>query len=409
LPPNNISMDGAQATSVARLSDVHFSQSLFHQTRPTLTIVLFILGTRPEAIKLAPVIRHLRLRGATPRVLFTAQHRTLASDVLDYFGVVPDHDLNVMTEGQSISGVAARVLEGIDPILVAESPPLVVVQGDTTTAMAAALAAFHRRIPVAHVEAGLRSGVIDDPFPEEMNRRLISRLASLHCAPTERNRQHLLDEGVDESAVRVTGNTVVDALQSIMDDPRPDLLPPVAAEIAERGHRMIVLTTHRRENFGAGQQAIFEAVGDLVAEISDIEIVFPMHPNPEVTSAASAHLVVHPRVHRVAPMPYPSFVHLLARSWVVLTDSGGLQEEAPALGVPTLVVRRTTERPELIESGSGLLVGVDRKTIATEVRRLVVDADRYEAMAQTRFPFGTGGAVERVADLLTVVAQGGLR
>lgn len=359
--------------------------------------LLFVLGTRPEAIKLAPVIRKIRDDGGSPRLLFTAQHRTLASDVLEYFGIVPDFDLDIMIDGQSPSGVAARVLEGVDSILELESPEVVIVQGDTTTAMATALAAFHRRIPVAHVEAGLRSGVIDDPFPEEVNRRLIARVASRHFAPTERNRANLLAEGVRDEQITVTGNTVIDALEMIMADRRPELVPPICREFDERKRKLVLLTTHRRENFGAGQRGIFRAVRTIVDEIEDIEIVFPMHPNPEVAKGVAEHLPDHPRIHRISPIEYPSFIHLLSRAWLIMTDSGGLQEEAPALGVPTLVLRRTTERPELVESGSGLLVGIEAGAIVEAVACLHKDSDRYRNMARRRHPFGASGAAAIIA------------
>ncbi len=377
--------------------DVRIDQTLYSLS------LLFVLGTRPEAIKLAPIIQRIRDDGGRTQILFTAQHRTLAADVLDYFGIVPDHDLNIMTESQSPSGVAARVLEGIDPILVDQAPDIVVVQGDTTTAMAAALAAFHRRIPVAHVEAGLRSGVTKDPFPEEMNRRLIARLASRHFAPTEQNRRNLIAEGVPDARITITGNTVIDALEIIIADHRPELVPSIAREILGRGRRMILLTTHRRENFGAGQQGIFEAIGEILTEDQEVEVVFPMHPNPEVAKGVGRHLPGHPRVHPIPPVAYPSFIHLLARAWLVMTDSGGLQEEAPALGVPTLVLRRTTERPELIASGSGILVGIERDAIIEEVQRLRDDTLHYQRMSQPRYPFGQGGAARKVANWLADV------
>lgn len=376
------------ATAQIALDEFHFS---------IINALLFVLGTRPEAIKLAPVIRTIRGDGGTPRLLFTAQHRALATDVLEYFGIVPDFDLDIMIDAQSPSDVAARVLQGVDSILERERTELVIVQGDTTTAMATALAAFHRKIPVAHVEAGLRSGVIDNPFPEEMNRRLIGRLASRHFAPTERNRASLLTEGVPDALITVTGNTVIDALEIIMADRRPELLPPIVREIEERRKRMVLMTTHRRENFGDGQKGIFRAARAIVDEAEDIEIVFPMHPNPEVARGVAAHLAEHPRIHRIPPVMYPSFIHLLSRAWLIMTDSGGLQEEAPALGIPTLVLRRTTERPELIESGSGLLVGIESDAIVDAFMRLRNEPDHYEYMAQRRYPFGTAGAAAAIA------------
>jgi UDP-N-acetylglucosamine 2-epimerase (non-hydrolysing) len=364
--------------------------------------ILVVLGTRPDAIKLAPVVRALRDRpdAFEARVLFTSQHRELAASILDYFDLAPDFDLDVMTAGQSPSDVAAKVMMRIDPILAAESPDLVLVQGDTTTAMAAALGAFHRKIPVGHVEAGLRTHDRYNPFPEEMNRRLVTQLASIHFAATDANRRALLAENVPADTIHVTGNPVIDALETIMADTRADLLPQVARDVAERGNRLLLLTTHRRENFGEPQREIFEAMAAIIAEHADVEIVFPVHPNPAVREAIERHLPPHPRVHLIDPLDYPSFIHLLSKAHLVLTDSGGLQEEAPALGVPVLVLRTTTEREEMIQAGAGLLVGVRRDDITGAARGLLTDADAYRAMAVRRFPFGEGGAAGRVVGIL---------
>jgi UDP-N-acetylglucosamine 2-epimerase (non-hydrolysing) len=364
--------------------------------------IAVVLGTRPDAIKLAPVVGALR-RDADAfetRVIFTSQHRDLAASILDYFDIIPDFDLEVMTEAQSPSDVAARVLERIDPILRAERPDMVLVQGDTTTAMAAALGAFHRAIPVGHVEAGLRTGDRYNPFPEEMNRRLVTQLASLHFAATEANRQALLAENVPDVSIHVTGNPVIDALHAIMADASPALTPVVAGDIASRGNRLLLLTTHRRENFGDPQREIFEAMAAIIERHDDVEIIFPMHPNPAVRAAIARHLPAHPRVHPIEPLDYPHFIHLLAKAHLVLTDSGGLQEEAPALGVPVLVLRTTTEREEMIAAGAGLLVGVRRDDIIEAASRVLNDDDAYRALAVPRFPFGAGGAGGRIAAIL---------
>lgn len=364
--------------------------------------MFIVFGTRPEAIKLAPVISLLRKDSAIDlQVIFTGQHRTLAASIFEHFGIEIDRDLEIMTHGQSSSEIAARVLMALDPIIKEKRPNWIVVQGDTTSAVAAAMAGFYGRVAVAHLEAGLRSGVADDPFPEEMNRRLISRLASLHFVPTERNRSNLLAEGIDDNIIRVTGNTVIDAMESILAEDEATMLPAIARAVASRNNRLVLLTTHRRENFGEGQRGIFEAIGDIVAEHADIEVVYPMHPNPAVTEGADEYLPHHERIHRIEPVDYPRFVHLMSHAWLVMTDSGGLQEEAPALGIPTLVLRRTTERPELIESGSGEIVGIDRTAIVAAVRRLSTDSDLYTSMSQRRFPFGTGGAAAKITASLS--------
>ncbi len=362
--------------------------------------VMVVLGTRPEVVKLAPVVGALRELGVDTRVVFTSQHRELAATIASAFGLVPDHDLDLMTAGQVPSQVMARVLESIDTVYAAEQPALVMVQGDTTTAVAAALAAYHRMIPVAHVEAGLRTDSIYNPFPEEMNRRLIGRIAALHFAATQANRQALLAEAVAADTVHVTGNPVIDALRHILASPQGSRLPEVARGVLDRGRRLLLLTSHRRENFGAPQQAIFQAIGDVIRDHDDVEVVLPVHPNPAVLAAVESHLPRHERVHAVAPMPYPAFLRLLASSYMVLTDSGGLQEEAPALGKPTLILRTTTERAEIVEAGSGLLVGVERSAIVAEVSRLLNNPEHYERMAVPRFPFGEGGAAPRIADVV---------
>lgn len=357
-----------------------------------------VLGTRPEVIKLAPVIRALR-EGADAvetRVVFTSQHRDMAAAVAAALALSPDVDLDLMTPGQSPSDVLSRTLAALDPMLAADRPALVMVQGDTTTALAAAIAAFHRRIPMAHVEAGLRTPWPDNPFPEEMNRRLISRLATLHFAATEANHAALLHEGVSKETVHVTGNTVIDALEWIVAV-RADAVPAIARDIERRDHRIVLATTHRRENFGEAQRNILRAISRLVEMHEDIEVVLPVHPNPAVVEAVDRHLPQHERIHRIAPLGYPEFVHLLARAYMALTDSGGIQEEGPALGVPVLVLRTTTERPELIECGSGLLVGVDYENIVAAAGAVLSDPARHAAMAVRRFPFGRGGAASRIA------------
>jgi len=362
--------------------------------------IIVIIGTRPDVVKLAPVIGALRRRPEryATRVLFTSQHRELAASILRYFDLRPDHDLDIMTAGQFPSEVTARVLLRAGEIFDLEQPDLVMVQGDTTSAMAAALGAFYRKIPVVHVEAGLRTDEMYDPFPEEMNRRLITRLATFHCAATEANRAALLRENVPAENIHVTGNPVIDALRTIIADPRIKA-PGIADDIAGRGNRLVVLTTHRRENFGGPQREIFRAVRGVIERHPHLEIVFPVHPNPRVAAAIAEHLPDHPRIHPIEPLDYPQFIHLLARAYFVMTDSGGLQEEAPALGKPVLVLRATTERQELVASGSGMLAGVDGDAIMNAVDRLMTDHALYESMAVQRYPFGEGDAGERIAEL----------
>jgi len=363
--------------------------------------IIVVIATRPDIIKLAPVIRALRddAERFGVKVLFTSQHRDLAAPLLEYFAIEPDFNLDVMTAGQSPEGVTARVLERAGEVFAGESPDWVVVQGDTTSAMASAMAAYYRKIPVAHVEAGLRTDTIYNPFPEEMNRRLITRLAGLHCAATAMNRRALLDEGVPDATIHVTGNPVIDAMSMILE--RDDAsAPPIAREIASREHMLLLLTTHRRENFGDAQREIFRAVTAIVEEHPSVEVVFSVHPNPAVSEAIARHLPAHPRIHRIAPLDYPAFIHLLALSGLVLSDSGGIQEEAPALGKPLLILRTTTERPEAVDAGSARLVGVGFEEITAAARDILLNNERYAAMATPRFPFGEGDAAGKIAEAL---------
>ena len=357
--------------------------------------ILVAFGTRPEAIKLAPVIDALRADPARfdTRVVFTAQHRDLVEPVLRFFGIAPDDDLDLMRHAQDLSGVMARVLEAITPIYRDWAPDRVIVQGDTTTALAAAMAAHHLRIPVGHVEAGLRTGDRYDPFPEEMNRRLITRLADLHFAATEGNRATLRAEGVDDASIVVTGNPIIDALGRITASTSA---PSRTAD----GIRRIVLTAHRRENFGEPLGEIFRAVNTIVERYDDVEIVYPMHPNPAVAEAAGRWLRPHPRLHVVSPMDYIEFVRLMAGAWMILSDSGGIQEEAPALGVPILVMRSTTEREEVIRSGNGRLVGITEDAIVRAAVELLENRELHASMSRPAFPFGSGDAARRIVEAL---------
>lgn len=365
--------------------------------------ILTVFGTRPEAIKLFPLVHRLaRDDRFIGRVCISAQHREMLDQVLDIAGIVPDHDLDLMTPGQTLDALTARALVEIGKVLDLEQPDWVVVQGDTTTVMAGAIAAYYRKIPVCHVEAGLRSGDIHHPWPEEVNRRVVGSFAALHCAPTTTARDALLRENVDPATVHVTGNTVVDALQWVTArvDNRPALADGLRA-LEERfaGRRIIGVTSHRRENFGEGMQAIAKAVKS-IASRQDVAVIFPVHLNPQVRAVMKAELAGLDNVALLEPLDYPQFARLLDISHLMLTDSGGVQEEAPALGKPVLVMRETTERPEGIAAGTARLVGTDADRIVRETNRLLDDPAAYAAMAQAHNPFGDGHAAERIADLL---------
>jgi len=362
--------------------------------------VMFCFGTRPEAIKLAPVIHELaRQRGEfQPVVLVTAQHRRMLDQVLRAFDIRPDHDLDLMRPGQSLAAVTVGVLRGVERVLRRARPDMVMVQGDTTSALAAALTAFYQRIPVGHVEAGLRTSDKYSPYPEEMNRRLVSSLADLHFAPTRAARDNLLREGVPRGRIKVTGNTVVDALKAIR---RSMALWRVSAldKIAP-GQRVILVTAHRRESFGTGFERICEALRTIVERNPDVEVVYPVHLNPNVRRPVRALLDRTPRVHLIKPLEYLPFVRLMERAYLILTDSGGIQEEAPALGKPVLVMRDVTERPEAVAAGTARLVGTDIDLIVSATERLLRSPAAYRRMARARNPFGDGRAATRIAAAL---------
>jgi len=365
--------------------------------------VLVVLGTRPEGIKLARVIHALREGGGVRvGVCVTAQHRELLDDVLTFFAISPDHDMDVMTPGQSLEEVTTSILTRFTPIVEAFKPDWIVVQGDTTTVLAASLVAYYRRIPVAHVEAGLRTGNIYAPWPEEVNRRVAGAIAELHFAPTEQARKNLLREGVPESRVEVTGNTVVDALLYTVERFRGDkaLTSTLDQKFAaiDPSRPLVLVTSHRRENFGAGLAGICEALKRLASE-DRVEIVYPVHPNPNVEGPVRKALGGCPRVHLVAPQDYATFTYLMYRSTLVLTDSGGIQEEAPSLGKPVLVLREATERPEAVSSGWAKVVGTQPSAILAEARRLLGNPSALRGPG-TPNPFGDGRAAERIASRL---------
>jgi len=365
--------------------------------------ILVIFGTRPEAIKLFPVVDALAATdGLSVRTCVTGQHRGLLDQVMAMAGIVPDVDLDLMEPGQTLDRLTARLLTGIGEVLDAERPDRVIVQGDTATAMAGALAAYYRQIPVAHVEAGLRSGNIYHPWPEEVNRRIVAPIADLHFAPTAAAAAALERENIRDG-VHVTGNTVIDALRvtraRIDTDPAmASGLDHIAARFADK--RIVLVTTHRRENFGDGMANIARAIAR-IADRDDVAVIFPMHPNPNVAAVMDAILGDRPSVARIDPLDYPHFIRALDLCHLALTDSGGVQEEAPALGKPVLVMRDTTERPEGVAAGTARLIGTDEDRIAAEVFTLLDDKLAYQAMARAHNPFGDGHAADRIAKIIT--------
>jgi UDP-N-acetylglucosamine 2-epimerase (non-hydrolysing) len=365
--------------------------------------VMTVFGTRPEAIKMFPVVHALRTRVTLEtRVCVTAQHRQMLDQVLEIGRIVPDVDLDVMTPNQSLDVLLARLVTGLGDTFDREKPDRILVHGDTLTTMAATLAAYFRKIPVGHVEAGLRSGNIYHPWPEEVNRKVAGAIADLHFAPTETAAAALRSENVPAERIYVTGNTVIDAL--LATKARIDENPSLAAgldPIVERfvGKRIVAVTSHRRENFGDGMRAIAEAIAAIAAR-PDVAVIFPVHPNPQVRSAMEPLLAALSNVALIDPLDYPHFVRLLAEADLVLTDSGGVQEEAPSLGKPVLVMRETTERPEGITAGTAKLVGTDKDRIVTEIFSLLDDSEAYSAMARAHNPFGDGLAAQRIAEIV---------
>jgi UDP-N-acetylglucosamine 2-epimerase (non-hydrolysing) len=367
------------------------------------THILSVFGTRPEAIKMFPVVHALQATpGVVARVCVTAQHREMLDQVLKIARIAPDIDLDVMQTNQSLDALLARLVTGLGATFDTEKPDRILVHGDTLTTMAATLAAYFRKIPVGHVEAGLRSGNIYHPWPEEVNRKVAGAVADLHFAPTETAAAALRAENVPAERIHITGNTVIDALLATKAriDEEPALaagLDPLVARFA--GKRIIAVTSHRRENFGDGMKAIADAIAAIAAR-SDVAVVFPVHPNPHVRSAMEPILGALGNVALIDPLDYPHFVRLLAVSDLVLTDSGGVQEEAPSLGKPVLVMRETTERPEGIEAGTARLVGTDKARIVSEIFKLLDDKDAYSAMARAHNPFGDGTAAKQIAEIV---------
>jgi UDP-N-acetylglucosamine 2-epimerase (non-hydrolysing) len=363
------------------------------------TKILTIFGTRPEVIKLAPVIQELDGHSDSMRAINVAssQHTDLLYPFIRHFKIRVDYDLNIMEPSQTAARVCSRVLSRLEPILMHENPDLILVQGDTSTAVAGALAGFYRQIPVGHVEAGLRSGNAKSPYPEEMNRRLITRLADYHFAATSRNRASLLAEGINQENIFVTGNPVVDALHSLLEQSRTK--PPVLFSSTD-GLKRIILTAHRRESFGQSMDANLRVLRHFVESHSDVALIFPVHPNPLVVRAADSILSGHPRIHLIQPLDYENFIVLLSSAWLIISDSGGVQEEAPSLGKPLFVLRENTERPEALESGVARLVGGKAERLATMLEEIYDDESWLLQVQRTENPFGRGDSGKRIVQAI---------
>nr|WP_306287923.1 UDP-N-acetylglucosamine 2-epimerase (non-hydrolyzing) [Pseudoalteromonas sp. WY3] len=363
--------------------------------------VLSIFGTRPEAIKMAPLVKALNeAEGIDAKVCVTAQHREMLDQVLDLFEIVPEYDLNIMKPGQSLYDVTTNILLGLKPILEEFKPDLVLVHGDTSTTLSASLAAFYQQIPVGHVEAGLRTGNLSSPWPEEGNRKLTGAITKLHFAPTQTSQQNLLNEAVSADDIVITGNTVIDALLQVVDKVKTDtaLISTLKAKFPELDEtkKLILVTGHRRESFGGGFERICEALVEIATAHPDTQILYPMHLNPNVREPVNRILKNVDNVHLIEPQDYLPFVYLMNQAHIIVTDSGGVQEEAPSLGKPVLVMRDTTERPEAVEAGTVKLVGTDKARIVNEVNNLLTNDQEYQSMSRAHNPYGDGKACERI-------------
>lgn len=363
--------------------------------------VMTIFGTRPEAIKMCPVVleMHKYPDFIQPIVAVTAQHREMLDQVLGLFSIVPDYDLNIMTTGQTLYDVTGRALEGLHHVLETAKPDIVLVHGDTTTTFVGALASFYMQIPVGHVEAGLRTGNKYSPFPEEMNRKLTGSIADLHFAPTQNSRENLLKENIKAEKIFVTGNTVIDALNTTVRN-NFSFVDSQLQKALNSGNRLILMTTHRRENIGEPMRHVYTALKEVLETHLDVEAIFPMHKNPQVRAVAEEVLGHLDRVHLIEPMDYEPFTNLMAKVDIVLTDSGGIQEEAPALGKPVLVLRDTTERPEAVTAGTVKLVGTNKELVKNETIKLLEDKKYYREMSEACNPYGDGRAAERIVQLI---------
>ncbi|WP_081468605.1 non-hydrolyzing UDP-N-acetylglucosamine 2-epimerase [Desulfosporosinus orientis] len=363
---------------------------------------MVVFGTRPEAIKMAPVVQALRQKDSILcQVIVTAQHREMLDQVLKLFKIVPDFDLNLMRQGQTLTDITIGALNGLNEIFQRERPDLVLVHGDTTTTFVAALAAFYSKIPVGHVEAGLRTGNKYSPFPEEMNRKLTGTLTDLHFAPTETAKRNLEGEGVAAEKIFVTGNTVIDALLATADPKYQFVDDEIRTILSQKeSSRMILVTTHRRENLGEPMRQIYRALRNILDAFSDTYVIFPVHKNPKVREVVTEVLGSHSRVNLIEPLDYEPFVNLMARAHLILTDSGGIQEEAPSLGKPVLVVRDTTERPEAVAAGTVALVGTSYESVFAKLKCLLEDPHAYQKMTMASNPYGDGISAQRIADII---------
>lgn len=365
--------------------------------------ILSVFGTRPEAIKMAPVIKVLQsTTGIESLVAVTAQHREMLDQVLDLFDITADFDLDLMKPGQTLEGITSKALTGVSSILEREKPDLVLVHGDTTTTLSASLAAYYKQIPVGHVEAGLRTGNIYSPWPEEINRKVTGAIARLHFAPTKKAAENLISEGVPAETITITGNTVIDALIEVENLLKKDEQQSAAFDQMfgiDKNRRMILITGHRRESFGDGFRRICSAISS-IASTRDVQVIYPVHLNPNVKDTVEAELGDHENVHLIPPQDYLPFVHLMRRAHIILTDSGGVQEEAPSLGKPVLVMRDTTERPEAVDAGTVKLVGTDTAIIVKEATLLLDNSVYYETISHSHNPYGDGMASQKICDII---------
>lgn len=359
--------------------------------------IMSIFGTRPEAIKMLPIIKEIEANEKFSNItVVTAQHREMLDQVLSFFSVVPDYDLNLMTTNQTLSSLTSKILEELSPILLSEKPDIVLVHGDTSTTLAASLCSFFHKIPIGHVEAGLRTWEKYDPFPEEMNRQLTDKLSDLYFAPTVTSKKNLVQDNVNEHSIFVTGNTVIDALKyTVLEEYHHSILDKIASD-----SKIILLTMHRRENWGEPMQHTFQAIKEIVEERAEVEVLFPVHLNPKVQNMAKEVFSGVERVHLIEPLNLVDFHNLAAKSYLILTDSGGVQEEAPSLGVPVLVLRETTERPEGVEAGCLRLVGTDRDRIKSAVVNLLKEPDEYEKMTNAVNPYGDGHSAKKILEII---------
>lgn len=365
--------------------------------------IMTVFGTRPEAIKMCPLVLEMRKHPDTiqPIVAVTAQHREMLDQVLDLFGITPDYDLNIMTSGQTLYDVTCRAIMGLKDVMEEAKPDIVLVHGDTTTTFAGSLAAFYAQIPVGHVEAGLRTGNKYSPYPEEMNRKLTGAISDMHFSPTSTSKANLLKENVNPANIYVTGNTVIDALQTTVKE-EYSFADSDFNKVFATGHKLILMTTHRRENLGEPMRHVYKALKTVLETHPEVEAIFPVHKNPKVREIVQEELGSLARVHLIEPMDYEPFANLMAKVDIVLTDSGGIQEEAPALGKPVLVLRDTTERPEAVEAGTVKLVGTAYEDILRETNLLLDDAEYYRSMAEAANPYGDGRACARIINAILV-------